>query len=200
MRYSPLSMALVALVLLIIAWFIIRFVKYHATNAIHVPKQQLLAVQGTGRYQGEGHYGATDHFPNGLKAKLQSTRKATDSGLEVVTEVTAYDAKTGQHAYDGVRYETFSYKPNKGDRVYKHSKSYIDGELVSSSNGWVTYASDDVIETVSQGSWHISEHDHDIKCRTERNGNKLHTTFSNDTKHPLHATLYMDEVYEKIDN
>lgn len=195
---TPYKAIFLGITILLVVWLIIRIMDYHKTDAIDMPKDKLLFIQGTGMFKGEGTYGPTKHYPNGLKAKLRSTRQATSSGLDIITEVTAYDAKTGEHVYDAIRYVTFSHKPNKGNRLYKSSKSYIDDKLVSSSNGWVTMFDDKSMESVSKGSWHISAEDHEIISRTETNGSKMRTTFTNNTRHPLKSNHFMEETYEKV--
>ena len=52
----------------------------------------------------------------------------------------------------------FDYKLNHGDTVFKNSKSFISGSLVSSSHGKITSCSENTLVDSSIGWWHTSKH------------------------------------------
>lgn len=183
---------LVSIILIMLFLCLLNKVNGMAAN---VPPADLVAVLRPGRYTGEGKYAPTDHYPNGLNAKLYMTVTKTQTGLDTSVQVEAFDAVTGNIAYNGVRNATFDYKPNHGDNVFKNSKSFIGGKLVSSSHGTLTSSSKDKLVISSSGSWHTSSYEHNIINTIKKDGDKLYATFDNTGIIPFLHSHIMDEVY-----
>ena len=124
--------------------------------------------------------------------------KKTSNGLNANVNVKAYNPKSNKLEYDAVRNVDFDYKVNHGDTVFKNSKSFISGKLVSSSHGKITSCSDNSLVVSSVGWWHTSKHEHSIKNTLIKEGNKLYASFENKTKIPFLNNHTMREEYEKI--
>ena len=186
------SSFLISCILIVISLYLLFKVRHLAAD---VPPNNLLSVLRPGRYIGTGKYAPTDHYPSGLNTKLYMTIKQTKNGLETSVQVEAYDSSNGKHAYSAVRNAPFDYKPNHGMNVFKNSKSFIGGEIVSSSHGKVISSSDNELVMSSSGSWHTSSHEHDIINTIKKDGNKIYATFDNTGLIPFLHNHTMTEEY-----
>lgn len=187
---------IVSIILIVISLYLLFKVRHLAAD---VPMNSLLSVLTPGKYIGTGKYAPTDHYSNGLNTKLFMTVKQTKNGLETNVQINAFDASTGKHEYTGIRNATFDYKPNHGMNVFKNSKSFIGGEIVSSSHGKVISCSDNELVISSAGSWHTSSYEHDIINTIRKDGNKIYASFDNTGMIPFLHSHTMDEEYTYVE-
>lgn len=169
---------------------------YYKHPHIEIDKDLLFNVLEPGKYTGESIYGATELYKNGLRCSHKVRIEKSNTGVDIVNQVTAYDLISGKHEYDGVRKVAYLYKPNHGKQLFKISSSYIDNQLVSSSYGYATGKTENSIIFHLSGSWHISHEDyHKIENVITRTDSK---TIHNSLVHPRlfgFNNLVMDEKY-----
>jgi hypothetical protein len=168
-------------------------------QAVHVPKHILHNIFKEGKYEGNADYGKTKIYPNGLNAKVTANIKYVRDGDVVVTNtIDAYHKDTGKHAYYATRIITYDYKPNHGENVFRNTKSYINGNLVSSSHGRIVWHNDNSIKIISHGSWHISHREFEISTIIDRNGDVVISKYINHGIIPYFMDLYLQENYKQI--
>ena len=186
-------------VLLIVVVLTISYVyRHYMRQAVPVKRDVLFGIIKPGVYNGKGHYTATEMYPNGLNTDLRLDMKETSSGTSYVVDITAYDAKTGEHAYTGQRTGRFDYKESHGLDVFRNTASYIDGKLVSSSHGRVIGATSNSLRVLANGSWHISPKQHQMIVDITRSGNKLRVVHYNDSAIPFVNYNTMTEEYTMV--
>ena len=186
------------LVLVALVFIIIKISDYYFNLPQKVELSKLKHILEPGNYKGSGFYEPTSNYPDGLKSKLFMVIKKTNNGLNANVNIKAYNPKSNKLEYSGIRVVDFDYKLNHGDTVFKNSKSFISGSLVSSSHGKITSCSENTLVDSSIGWWHTSKHEHSIKNTLTKHGNKLHISFENKTKIPFLNNHTMTEEYVKI--
>lgn len=150
---------LVAIILIVIIYFL--YTHYYKSSAIDIEPSLLFHILQPGTYTGVSNYSATDLYKNGLVCtNLVTISKIGSNGIDVINNITAYDAITNKLEYNGVRKVSFNYKPNHNNNLFKMSKSYINDKLVSSSYGYANAKTNNSISFHLAGSWHISNTDY----------------------------------------
>lgn len=177
---------------------IILIVKTYKNQGIDVPKKVLFYVLPEGNFKGTANYGKSNIYKNGLKVNVSAIIKHHQDGIVVVNTIDAYDFKTNKHAYSAKRVINYDYKSNHGLNVFRNSKTYINNKLASSSHGKIVSYNSNSITILSNGSWHISTHEHSIKTKISRVGNRLISKYVNNGPIPILHDLHMTEIYDKV--
>ena len=186
------------IVTIIIILFILHIVNNYKNQGVHIPKKVLYYVLPEGNFKGTANYGVSNVYKNGLKANVSATIRHHNDGIVVTNNIDAYDLKTKKHAYFAKRVINYDYKPNHGLNVFRNTKSYINNKLVSSSHGKLLAFDQNSITILSSGSWHISTHEHKIKTKITRVGNKLISKYINTGPIPIIHDMHMTEIYDKV--
>ena len=194
--------------------FILYYLLTHR-NPVEISLEHLTNILSPGTYEGTGYYTPTGLYPNGLNTNLYRVISKSNSGLTVVTNIKAYDAKTNKFAYNAIREGRFDYKPSHGNEVFINSLSYLgnndnfmqnadlskgnfDNSIISSSHGHSTGKLENRLSFSSTGSWYISKQNfihiqHNI---TKISPTKFVETHSNKSMFEI-PLITMTETYTK---
>ena len=154
-RYLTVSYTLVICVLLLIIYML--FINYYQKFPVDIEPSLLYLVAQPGNYTGVSTYGATELYPDGLRGENKLSIVKTNNGVSAINKIVAYNAKSNEFEYNGVRNIQLVYKPNHGKQLFKITSSYINNELVSSSYGYAVGKTANSIKFHLSGSWHISD-------------------------------------------
>lgn len=193
-RYLTLSYVVIVCVLLLIIYMLV--INYHKNLPVDIEPSLLYLVAQPGSYTGVSTYGATELYPHGLRCENKLSIVRTNNGVSAINKIIAYNAKSNEIEYNGVRNIQLVYKPNHGKQLFKMTTSYINDKVVSSSYGYAVGKTENSIKFHLTGSWHISDKDyHKIdNVMTRVDSNHLTNVF-------IHPTLLgfndfvMDEQY-----
>ena len=175
----------------------LRMYQHYMRQGVPVTSSQLDNILVPGRYTGVADYSPTSIYPNGLSCELTANivKEQEATSLEIRTK--AFDKVTNDLVYEGVRYETYGYKPNHGKDIFRNSKSFIGPKVVSSSHGHVTKIQSNNMTVLSYGSWHISERQHEITSVISTNDDGMTIKYYNDGTIPFVPYLTMTETYKR---
>jgi hypothetical protein len=193
-----LQKTIIVLSSIVVVVFAMKMYSHFSRQGVSVAPSQLQAVLVPGQYMGKGEYSATSVYPNGLSCKLRARIIDENDTLKLEIHTSAYDKKTNDLMYQGVRYETYSYKPNHGDNVFRNSRSFIADQMVSSSHGRVVNATPNSLSVLSTGSWHISDREHEITSVITSTGDGMTIKYFNDGPIPFMPHLTMTETYTRV--
>ena len=164
------TFVIVLLLILVIIISGIFYTNYYKNQPVQIKKDFLYKILTPGKYLGSSYFEPTNIYKNGLKSKHLLIIKKKGTGLEVINNITVYDAKTGKLEYIAKRDIIFDYQTNHGNDLFKLSRSYIDDKLVSSSYGYASGQTENSIIFHLSGSWHIDDREfHKITSTLTRN-------------------------------
>ena len=156
-------LAYIAIISILVIIIYLLKMSYHHSEPIDIEPELFFKLYPPGSYTGTSTIGPTKLYKNGLICEHNVINTKNANGLDVVNNITAYDAVTKKLAYKGVRKIKLSYKPNHDDNLFIVSKSYINNKLVSSFYGYATEKTSNSISFNLSGSWHVSnKHYHNI--------------------------------------
>jgi hypothetical protein len=165
-------------------------------QAVQISPTFLFDILKPGIYNGGSKYTPTKKYPNGLICQNTLKIEQNLNGVSFINKVLAYDNVTKKFQYTGIRIGEFFYKIHHGDNLFKTSKSYINGNIVSSSYGFATDKSPNSISFELSGSWHINDTDyHIINHKIIKNNNHNHQLIV-EFYHP--GDMKFDEFYTLI--
>ena len=195
MKNSKLFLCIFTILLIIL---VVKIYSNYKNQGVNVPKKVLFYVLPEGNFKGTAKYGRSNIYKNGLKLIVTAKIKHHQDGVVVTNTIEAYDLKTNKYAYFEKRVINYDYKLNHGLNVFRNTKSYVNNRLVSSSHGKIVSYSPNSITILSNGSWHISTHEHTIKTKISRVGNKLISKYINNGPIPILHDVHMTEIYDKV--
>lgn len=157
-RYLTLQCTVTVCILILIIYMLV--INYYKNFPVDIEPSLLYLVAQPGAYTGVSTYGATEIYPDGLRGENKLSIVKTNNGVSAINKIVAYNAKSNEIEYSGVRNIQLVYKPNHGKQLFKITSSYINNELVSSSYGYAVGKTANSIKFHLSGSWHISDKDY----------------------------------------
>lgn len=192
--YLTTHCAVTICILLLIIY--ILFINYYKKYPVDIEPSLLYLVAQPGNYTGVSTYGPTELYPNGLQCESKLSITKTNNGISAIIKIIAYNAKSNEFEFNGVRNIQIIYKPNHGKQLFKMTSSYINNQLVGSTYGYAVGKTANSIKFSLSGSRHMSSKDyHKIdNVMTRLDSKHLNNVF-------IHPTLLgfndfvMDEQY-----
>ena len=150
----------IIIVLLLLVVFCIYRIKKLYPKSIDVEPKLIKSIVAEGEYSFVSNMTITDIHKNGGIAKGKLTVTHEDTTVRANIVFTAYDTKTKEKLYDGVRKTIFNYTPDQGNNLFRTSTTYRNNKIVSHIHGFAIAKTNDSITFHSSGSWQTSSNDY----------------------------------------
>lgn len=178
----------IIILLLLILFLALNVINYLNIQPVQVEPEKLSNIFKIGDYEGQGEFGPTSLYKNGLITNDKLKIEKANNGIKETLYLDAFDKKTNKLEYTATRITKYFYKPNHKNKLYRTSESYINDNIVSSSYGYainnnILFSnSPNKLKFYLKGTWHIEKIGyHSIDLNIERKNDTINSEFQNHT-------------------
>lgn len=130
---------IILLILLIILIMVLGILRLKSINpeSIDISPEFLHKIIPPGTYKGTSIITPSETYKNGIKAIHRVViKKDNNNGIEFQQKIIGYDLITNKFKFEGKRIGRFYYKSNHGKHLFKEVDGYINGNIVSTLEGY----------------------------------------------------------------
>ena len=140
---------IILLIMLILLIIVLGFLRLKAFNpeSTDISPEFLYKIIPPGTYKGSSIITPSETYKNGIKAIHRVVvTKDNNNGIKFQQKIFGYDLITNKFKFEGDRIGRFYYKSNHGKNLFKEVDGYINGNIVSTLEG---YAFDKTSNSIS---------------------------------------------------